>query len=68
MNEFKIREIISRYKEDDEIILYASEVRITGLFVYSDEYGIRIKSHCDDELICLLYSDIDEVIESCKLN
>lgn len=60
MYTFEVKKIIGEnFKEDDDIVLWANGIRITGIILdYDDDY-IKIKS--DGEIITLDYSDIEEV-------
>ena len=57
----EIKQIISGYKEDDEIALCVSGIRITGLLINHDDYSVKIKLDTKSELINICYMDIEGI-------
>lgn len=61
MNTWEIKRVIGDYKEDDEITLYANGIRITGILIDYDDDVVKIKPFDDEEIIVLLYEDIEDI-------
>lgn len=61
MNVWEVKRVICNYKEDDEITLYSNGIRIKGILIDYDDDVVKIKPFDDEEMIVLLYEEIEDI-------